>query len=135
MDTQHVVFVLLLDLSAALDTIDHKVMSQRLSQDVRVVQQALKWFTSYLSDRVLSAYIQKATSSARPLAFRVPQVFLLRHQLLSIYAAPVANVIHKNDSIYHFYADDSQVYIPVKPLQVDIAAVCIEEIRTWMNFL
>ena len=44
--------MLLLDSSAAVVTVDHKVMLHRLSRDVGEVQTALDRFKSYLSDSV-----------------------------------------------------------------------------------
>ena len=42
--------LLLLDLSAAFDTLDHHIILDRLSQCVGISGQALKWFDSYLSE-------------------------------------------------------------------------------------
>ena len=44
MDKQNIVILLLLDLSAAFDTVDHNAMLHRLTHDVGVGQTALKWF-------------------------------------------------------------------------------------------
>ena len=60
-DNQNIVIMLLLDLSAAFDTVDHDVMLHRLSHDVGVGQTALKWFKSYLSDRVQAVHINGST--------------------------------------------------------------------------
>ena len=87
MDNQNVVSMVLLDLSAAFD---HEVMLHRLSHDVGVVQNALDWFKSYLSDRVQSVHICGATSPAHHLPYEVQQGTVLGPQLFSIYAAPVA---------------------------------------------
>ena len=65
--------MLLLDLSAAFGTVDHNVMLQRLTHDVGVGQTALKWFKSYMSDRVQAVHINGSTSPARPLTCGVPQ--------------------------------------------------------------
>ena len=61
MDNQNIVIMLLLDLSAAFDTVDHNVMLQRLTHDVGVGQTALKWFKSYMSDRVQAVHINGST--------------------------------------------------------------------------
>ena len=142
-EVQNVLIVVLLDLSAVFDTVDHEVMLHRLSHDVGLDQNALDWFRSYLTDRVQSVHICGATSPARHLACEVPQGSVICPQLFSIYAAPIAKIIRKNNLISHFYTDDTQIYTQVKHLQKDIAAAvvgveeCVAEISMWTssNFL
>ena len=139
MDNQNIVIMLLQDLSAAFDTVDHNVMLHRLTDDVGVGQTALKWFKSYLSDRVQAVHINGSTSPARPLTCVVPQGSVLGRQLFSSYAAPVSKIIRNNKLLSHFYADDTQIDITVKPHQEDIDAAvetieqCVAEIRSWMK--
>ena len=80
-----------------------------------------------------------ASSPVRPLAYGVPQDSVLGPQLFSIYMAPVAKFISKYNLMFHLYAHDTQIYLPVKPHQTDVAAaverieVCVAKIRTWMS--
>ena len=139
MENQNIVIMLLLDLSATFDTVDHNVMLHRLSHDVGVGQTALKWFKSYLSERVQAVHINGFTTPARPLMCGVPQGSVLGPLLFSIYAAPLSNIIRNNNLMSHFYADDTQIYITVKPCQEDIDAAvesieqCVTEFRRWMK--
>ena len=115
------------------------VMLHRLTHDVGVGQTALKWFKSYMSDRVQAVHINGSTSPARPLTCGVSQGSVLGPQLFSIYAAPVSKIIRNNNLLSHFYADDTQIYIIVKPHQEDIDTAvetieqCVTEIRSWMK--
>ena len=49
-DTQHVVVQVQQDLPAAFDTVDHKMLFDRLSSDCVVGEKALDWFKSYLTE-------------------------------------------------------------------------------------
>ena len=60
-NNQNVTILVLLDLSAAFDTVDHKVLLRRLSQDVDVARYALKWFTSYMSEITQAVHIHDAS--------------------------------------------------------------------------
>ena len=44
-------FLVLLDLSAAFDTVDHGKLKQRLREKLGVAAKALKWLDSYMDDR------------------------------------------------------------------------------------
>ena len=52
MNKQHVLILVLLDLSAALDTVDHAILLCRLETSFGITEAALAWFSSYLSDVV-----------------------------------------------------------------------------------
>ena len=51
LDSPRVTLLVLLGLSAAFDTVDHKVLVNRLSTRFGVKGSALQWFTSYLLNR------------------------------------------------------------------------------------
>ena len=61
-DEKQCVILLLLDLSAAFDTIDHNILLSRLQSHVGVCDVALQWFRSYLSERKQSVLINGVNS-------------------------------------------------------------------------
>ena len=50
-DKRHCVMLLLLDLSAAFDTVDHDILLTRLHSKYSISGIALDWFCSYLTNR------------------------------------------------------------------------------------
>ena len=68
MDGQKVSLLALLDLNAAFDTVRHDILLDRLRSRLGVTDQALNWFTSYLSDRTQHVAVNGGLSDTFPLA-------------------------------------------------------------------
>jgi len=132
---------LLLDLSAAFDTVDHSILIDRLHKRLGLKGKALNWFKSYLSQRVQSVFINGTQSDIWELLFGIPQGSVLGPILFTIYTLPLGDILRKHNMGFHLYADDTQIYLSCDA--EDIASTtsrieaCIEEIRSWMaaNFL
>ena len=62
----------LLDLSAAFDTIDHQILLSRLETVFGIRSTALRWFRSYLLDRNQCVVVNNSASSSSPVMFGVP---------------------------------------------------------------
>ena len=80
MDEDKVSVLLLLDLSAAFDTIDHQILLSRLETVFGIRYTALQWFRSYLLDRNQCVVVNCFASSSSPVMFGVPQGTLLHFQ-------------------------------------------------------
>ena len=137
MDNQKVVLLLLLDLSAAFDTVDHGIMLSRLENRFGVKGTALKWFESYLTDRSQSVCIHGTRSEEQMLRFGVPQGSVLRPILFCAYTAPLGDLLRSQGVDYHFYADDSQVALAFSPNALvdqidafDKVESCADSVRT-----
>jgi len=139
MDGGKVAVLVMLDLSSAFDTVDHILLLERLQRDLGVSDKALSWFRSYLEDRTQRVIIDGHSSSEERLQFGVPQGSVLGPQLFSLYTAPLGRIIRKHGLQYHFYADDTQLYLFIEPVQdeVDNAVErierCVREIRAWLR--
>ena len=109
------VFLMLLDLSAAFDTVSHQLLIHRLHTKLGVTDTALAWFASYLGDRKQSVLLSGHHSSLSPLCYGVPQGSVLGPDLFSDYSAPVAGIIKSFGISVHCYADDTQLYASFSP--------------------
>ena len=97
--------LILLDLSAACDTIDHSTLLSCLQTWFRDV---LNWFSSYLSKRYQSIKIISTLSDLCKLLFGVHQISVLGSLLFSLYTSSLSLVIGKYKGIkFHFYANDT----------------------------
>ena len=73
MDRQEITLLVLLDLSAAFDTIDHWILLNVLGNDFGIIGSAHKWFASYLTGRKQRVLINDHTSDDFHLSCGVPQ--------------------------------------------------------------
>ena len=62
LDRCQCVYLVLLDLSAAFDTIDHKMFLWRLQRDYAITGGVTDWMESYLSERSQSINIKSISS-------------------------------------------------------------------------
>ena len=92
MDSQHAVLLVLLDLSAAFDTVDHSVLLRKLQTSFGISGAPLDWFKSYLSARSQCVSIPGALSDGLPLSSKL------------------FNIIERHLPNSHRYADYSQIY-------------------------
>ena len=98
-DRKKCVMLLLLDLSAAFDTIDHEILLQRLRVSGGVCGTALAWFRSYLSCRTQSVKILNTTLKPRLLRYGVPQGSVLGPLLFTLYSGPIAPIAWNDRSL------------------------------------
>ena len=107
MNSQHVFLLVMLDLSAAFDTVNHKILLERLQHDIGISGVPLQWFKSYLSNISQRIEIQGTLSRLFDLDCRVPQGSCLGPLLYVIYASKFFNVIERHLPDAYCYADDS----------------------------
>ncbi|PIK49357.1 hypothetical protein BSL78_13780 [Apostichopus japonicus] len=133
---QKACLMVLLDLSAAFDTVDHLQLLTTLS-DLGVKSTALKWMTSYLSDRQQIVCLGKDSSDPQTLECGVPQGSVLGPVLFTVYTSSLGQLLRSQDMDYHFYADDSSLYLMFHPNDITITVhrleKCITSVRQWMS--
>src|SRR5678816_407340 len=103
--------LVLLDLSAAFDTIDHQILLTRLRTFFGFSGTALSLIESYLSNRLQFVTIDNQSSAPLPITTGVPQGSVLGPLLFSLYTSPIGNIFSNSKVNFHLYADDTQLYI------------------------
>ena len=131
------VLLVLLDLSAAFDTVDHSRLKALLEQIFGVSESALRWLESYMSERQQAVTIKGIGSEKRTLEYGVPQGSVLGPELFKDYVAPLSSLIQSFGVNFHGYADDTQIYVPFVPGQNEDSArdkiqECIAAVKSWM---
>ena len=108
-------YMYLTDLSAALgkDPVNKKIQetAKRLEHMFGIAGKPLKWMTSYLSGRHQTVTIDGKLSEPVLMNFSVLQGSVLGPKFYTMYTTPIGAIGKKYGLEYHFYADDSQLYL------------------------
>ena len=136
MEHQKVTILVLIDLSAAFDTVDCDIQCDVLSSIFGTNDTVLSWFRSYLTNRKLKVNINGSYSETFDLQCGVPQGSCLGPVLFTQYASTIFNIV---DMDIHGYADDHQLYLAFSPRQasnqvISVATVenCLSNVKRWM---
>jgi len=128
--------LVLLDLSAAFDTVDH-ILCRRLQTSFSLTGSVLRWFTTYLHGR--SQYVHRGLmkSVVTMLVCGDPQGSVLGLILFLLYTADLIALVERHGFCPPLYADDSQVYGSCRPsaiadFQLRLFA-CSDDIASWMR--
>ena len=129
-------FLILLDLSAAFDTVDHDLLLSFLENHAGLAGSALSLFKTYLCGRSQCVSVNGVISEFCQLAFGVPQGSVLGPLVFCTYTLPLGAILRHHKLNYHIYADDTQVYCStdLSNPQEELSRItaCVSDIRTWM---
>ena len=137
LDNDNISVLLLLDLSATFDTLDHQILLSRLNSVFGIQSTALQWFHSYLSDRYQSTSVNNSSSSPSQLMYGVPQGSVLGPILFVLYTTPLSDIIANHSVNHQLFTDDTQLQKSallneVTNLTKELNA-CTDNIKTWMT--
>ena len=111
----------------------------RLSARFGICDHALNWLRSYLSNRTQFVRIQGVSSHVNDLPYGVPQGFVLGPLLYLLYTSPLGDIARSYGLSYHFYVDDTQLYLSfetssAKDLSICKSTIddCVRAIDLWM---
>ena len=135
-DSGKVSVLVMLDLSAAFDTVDHSILLNRLETWAGLSGTVLEWFRSYLEERSYFVTIGSYQSDRVAMTCGVPQGSVLGPLLFSLYMLPLGQILQNLNVNYHSYADDTQIYLALSPddcSPIESLCHCLEQVKNWMN--
>ena len=100
-------FLVLSDLSAAFDTIDHDNLFYILKKYVGISGSALRLIRSYFSDHTQRVQIDGIMSDFASLLCGVPQGSVLGPMKFCLYLLPLGAIVRHHNICSHIYADDT----------------------------
>ncbi len=122
--------LILLDLSAAFDSQSSDPPVHPLITGI-----PLRWFESYLTGRSFRVAWGGEVSKPHKLVTGVTQGSVLVPLLFSTYTTSLGPIIQAHSFSYHFYADDTQLYLSFRPDDPTVAARisgCLADFSAWM---
>ena len=103
--------LVLLDLSAAFDAIDHDNLFCIIEKYVRICGNALKQIKSFFSNRIQRVQIDDVLVDFYNIICSVPQGSVFGPLKFCLYLLPMSVVLKYHKIGYHVYSDHTQLYI------------------------
>ena len=123
MDEGKCSILVLLDLSAAFDTVVHSMLFADLLLKDCVL------------DRQYQVVIGDACSGVKPLERGVPQGSVLGPILFCIYTIELSHILRQYGIDFKLFADDTQFYLTINNIDEseELITIILTRVKTWMN--
>ena len=135
LDSGEEAVLILLDFSAAFETIRHDILHHRLQHRFGFTGKALQWLKSYVANRSQSVLIRGKSSTSCSMQRGVPQGSVMGPTLYSLYSSPLEDLILANGFRCVIYADDTQLYSILKKDELSTVIPrlqsCLRDIKNW----
>ena len=137
MERNEVTIMIMIDLSAAFDTVDHDILLDVINKRGGINGTVLKWYDSYLRPRNLITVVNDAHSTPRDLPFSVPQGSCAGPVLYNMYASTLEDTFKDSPISILGYADDHAFHDSFKiENEKDVIKRIeqkLDEVKTWMS--
>ena len=139
MERKNVTFMIVLDLSATFDTVEHEGLLRNLQDNFGISGIELEWFRNYLNNRDMKVKIGKTYSERKRTAFSVPQGSCSGANLFNLYCGTIGEVVDPSLNLLA-YADDHAIIKELDPNQAteerntfNLLTEHPNYIKEWMN--
>ena len=124
-DNKEVTCLILLNLSAAFDTVNYTILLNRLKYHFGFSGTALSWICLCLTGRTQKVVIGGLESGAVKLTQGAPQGSVLGPVLFTLNTSPLGNICWQLHINFQCYADDQQNYLSFQPSRPDSSETCL----------
>lgn len=137
-DKKHATVLLLLDLSAAFDTVDQRKLLKILRNEIGLSGKVYQWFESFITGRTQRVKINDEYSEVVELLYGLAQGSVLGPPLFNIYVRSLYPHIQALKFAIEGFADDHQLFKSFLPVfQTEVLGYgideCLREVSAWMN--
>ena len=132
MDNGELNCVVFLDVRKAFDSINHEILLDKMHNFFGITGTQLKWFESYLNNRVQQCLINGQLSSPKTIICGVPQGSIMGPLLFLLYINDMPDSL--SYSVSSLYADDTEIYASSNNCDdlVDKVNFDLQNIHKWM---
>ena len=136
-DNKKCVLLVLLDMSAAFDTVEQSTLLKRFETDFGIEGSVNQWLRSYFTGRSQRVSIQGTLSEPKGMKCGMPQGSIIGPKGYPPYVSPIFAIARASEISVHMYADDTQLYVSFSPEDFPAAQAkmerCIAQIRQWLS--